>query len=46
MSCILIEPHNGFFTFLHKNLHENEYFDTEKEWDDKSLCPWLMQIKL
>ena len=40
--CILIEPHNGFFSrFLHKNLHENEYFDTEKiEWDDeKSFGP-------
>ena len=35
--CILIEPHNGFFSrLLHKNLHKNEYFDTEKkEWDNK-----------
>ncbi|WP_023649000.1 methyltransferase domain-containing protein [Candidatus Pelagibacter ubique] len=34
--CILIEPHNGFFSrVLHKNLHKDEYFDTNKiEWDN------------
>ena len=40
--CILIEPHNGFFSrVLHKNLHNDEYFDTNKiEWDNnKSFGP-------
>ncbi len=35
--CILIEPHNGFFSrILHTYLHKDEYFDTtKKEWDNK-----------
>jgi len=40
--CILIEPHNGFFSrLLHKNLHNDEYFDTKKtQWDNnKSFGP-------
>ncbi len=35
--CILIEPHNGFFSkLLHKNMHKNEYFNTTiKDWNIK-----------
>ena len=33
--CILIEPHNGFISkLLHKNMHKDEYFETEEvNWD-------------
>ena len=35
--CILIEPHNGLLSrFIAKNIHKDEYFDTnEAQWDKK-----------
>ncbi len=39
--CILIEPHNGFISkLLHKNMHKDEYFDTDiKNWNTKKSGP-------
>ena len=36
--CILIEPHNGFISkLLHKNMHKDEYFDTDEvNWDKEN----------
>ncbi|QDC96503.1 class I SAM-dependent methyltransferase [Candidatus Methylopumilus universalis] len=37
--CILIEPHNGFFSALvHRNLHSDEYFDPNaKKWANQNI---------
>jgi SAM-dependent methyltransferase len=37
--CILIEPHNGFFSsFAHKNLHKNESFlPNQKNWKNLNI---------
>ena len=37
--CILIEPHNGVLSsFVHKNLHEDEYFDPDQpDWTNASV---------
>lgn len=37
--CILIEPHNGFLSsFIHKNLHDDEYFDSQQaDWTNSKV---------